>query len=237
MLFLSVPARNRTSEPKGHKVDYVCAGDKSPAYAETEFAAASNCRGAGVPHISQLLKLPMVAISTPVLISPLASAQLSFDTNSVAPERFVAVHGRKAVIMGYAASGLEAGPTRCNSSADTSWVSVPPETQPKSMGPPCFGESPMNLKRLPAPIIGPDFIVREKTLCPAQRAGCSPHLFCGMPSQHRHRCPLHARTRPDVARLGGWAEYPLGPGRIRLHPRGTYAHLLCHDRLSGCGIA
>jgi hypothetical protein len=37
MLFLFVPAKNRTSGPKGHKYDNVYAGDKSPAHPETEF--------------------------------------------------------------------------------------------------------------------------------------------------------------------------------------------------------
>jgi hypothetical protein len=36
MLFLFVPAKNRTSGPKGRKDDKVCAGDKSPAYPEIE---------------------------------------------------------------------------------------------------------------------------------------------------------------------------------------------------------
>ncbi len=37
MLFLFVPAKNRTSGPKGRKDDNVYAGDKSPAYPKTEF--------------------------------------------------------------------------------------------------------------------------------------------------------------------------------------------------------
>jgi hypothetical protein len=36
MLFLIVHAKNRTSGPKGHKYDNVYAGDKSPAYPETD---------------------------------------------------------------------------------------------------------------------------------------------------------------------------------------------------------
>jgi hypothetical protein len=42
-----------------------------------------------------------------LLIPTLGPAQLSFDTNSVAPERFIAAHGRKAIVMGYASGGLE----------------------------------------------------------------------------------------------------------------------------------
>ena len=41
------------------------------------------------------------------LYAPIAPGQLSFQTDSVAPERFVAAHGRKAIVMGYASSGLE----------------------------------------------------------------------------------------------------------------------------------
>jgi hypothetical protein len=37
MLLVFVPAKNRTSGPKGRKDDNVCAGDKSPAYPKTEF--------------------------------------------------------------------------------------------------------------------------------------------------------------------------------------------------------
>ncbi len=40
MLFRFSSAKNRTSGPKGHKDDDVHTGDKSPAYPETEFAAA-----------------------------------------------------------------------------------------------------------------------------------------------------------------------------------------------------
>ena len=33
--------------------------------------------------------------------------QQPFHTDSVGPQRFIAAHGRKAVVMGYASSGLE----------------------------------------------------------------------------------------------------------------------------------
>jgi glycogen debranching enzyme len=36
-----------------------------------------------------------------------APASRSFQTTSVGPERFISVHGRRALVMGYAASGLE----------------------------------------------------------------------------------------------------------------------------------
>jgi hypothetical protein len=45
MLFLIVHAKNRTSGPKGHKYDNVYAGDKSPAYPETEFFGSLFSRG------------------------------------------------------------------------------------------------------------------------------------------------------------------------------------------------
>ena len=43
----------------------------------------------------------------PLLYLPVAAAQLTLQTDSVAPERFIATHGRKATVMGYASSGLE----------------------------------------------------------------------------------------------------------------------------------
>src|SRR6202453_1036753 len=42
-----------------------------------------------------------------LLYSPQAAAQLSLQTESVAPQRFIAAHGRKSIVMGYASGGLE----------------------------------------------------------------------------------------------------------------------------------
>src|SRR5277367_3852900 len=43
----------------------------------------------------------------PILDVQTLSDQLAISTDSVDPIRFVAVHGRRAVIMGYAETGLE----------------------------------------------------------------------------------------------------------------------------------
>ena len=51
--------------------------------------------------------MKLLACLIVLLYSSLARAQLPFDTDSVAPQRFVAVHGEKAVVMGYASDGLE----------------------------------------------------------------------------------------------------------------------------------
>src|ERR1700760_754017 len=56
------------------------------------------------PFQRQIMKyLPLILL---VLI-PHAQAQLSFDTDAVSPQRFIAAHGEQAVAMGYAAQGLE----------------------------------------------------------------------------------------------------------------------------------
>lgn len=96
------------------------------------------------------MNLRLVAIGL-LLISPLASAQLSFETNSVAPERFVAVHGRKAVVMGYAGSGLEAWayPLQLVSGYELGFRSTGDTTEISGA---TLVESPTNLKRSPAPI-------------------------------------------------------------------------------------
>jgi glycogen debranching enzyme len=118
-----------------------------------------------VPHISRLLKRPMLAIGL-LLISPLASAQLSFETNSVAPERFVAVHGRKAVVMGYAASGLElwAYPLQLVSGYELGFRSAGDTTEIN--GATLLRRVTYEPEAITRTYIGPDFIVRERLFVP-----------------------------------------------------------------------
>jgi glycogen debranching enzyme len=118
-----------------------------------------------VPHISRLLKRLMFAIVL-LLISPLASAQLSFETNSVAPERFVAVHGRKAVVMGYAASGLEAWtyPLQLVSGYELGFRSTGDTTE--IQGTTLLRRVTYEPAAITRTYIGPDFIVRERLFVP-----------------------------------------------------------------------
>lgn len=45
--------------------------------------------------------------ASPAAMTNLAQESLSLTTDAVAPRRFIAVHGRRALLDGYAASGLE----------------------------------------------------------------------------------------------------------------------------------
>lgn len=116
-----------------------------------------------MPHISRLLKRSMLAL---LLISPLASAQLSFDTNSVAPERFIAVHGRKALIMGYAASGLElwAYPLQLVSGYELGFRSAGDTTEIN--GATLLRRITYEPEAITRTYIGPDFIIRERLFVP-----------------------------------------------------------------------
>jgi glycogen debranching enzyme len=54
--------------------------------------------------------LPISLLYSPIALAQKAvetPAPLSFQTTSVGPERFISVHGRRALVMGYASSGLE----------------------------------------------------------------------------------------------------------------------------------
>jgi glycogen debranching enzyme len=115
------------------------------------------------------VKLRIVAIAL-LLISPLASAQLSFETNSVAPERFIAVHGRKALVMGYAASGLEAWayPLQLINGYELGFRSAGDTTEIN--GATLLRRVTYEPEAITRTYIGPDFIVRERLFVPLNDA-------------------------------------------------------------------
>jgi glycogen debranching enzyme len=108
----------------------------------------------------------MLAIVLLLLISPLASAHLSFETNSVAPERFIAVHGRKALVMGYAASGLEAWayPLQLISGYELGFRSTGDTTEIN--GATLLRRVTYEPEAITRTYLGPDFIVRERLFVP-----------------------------------------------------------------------
>ena len=102
---------------------------------------------------------------------PSVSDQLRLSTDAVGPRRFVAVHGRRAVIMGYPETGLEvwAYPFQIFSDYRIGFVSQ-------------GAASEMDGRRLLRRVIyrpesvtrvyiGPDFIVREVLFTPLEQAG------------------------------------------------------------------
>jgi glycogen debranching enzyme len=101
-----------------------------------------------------------------LLYASLARAQLSFETDSVAPQRFIAVHGRKAVVMGYASSGLElwAYPLQLVSGYELGFRSSGETTEIN--GSSLLRRVTFEPEAITRTYIGPDFIVREKLFVP-----------------------------------------------------------------------
>lgn len=139
-----------------------------------------------------------------LLCSTLAPAQLSFDTDSVAPQRFVAVHGRKALVMGYASGGLElwAYPLQLVSGygpgfrlpGSTSEVSASALLRRVTY-------QPEAVTRI---YIGPDFVVREKLFVPLGE----PAILLTYTVESRHDVEIVIHFKPVLdfmwpASLGG----------------------------------
>jgi glycogen debranching enzyme len=101
-----------------------------------------------------------------LLSSPRLPAQQSFDTDSVAPERFIAVHGRKAVVMGYASSGLElwAYPLQLINGYELGFRSSGETTEIKAST--VLRRVTYEPEAITRTYIGPDFVVREKLFVP-----------------------------------------------------------------------
>jgi glycogen debranching enzyme len=103
---------------------------------------------------------------TALFYSPVATAQLSLQTNSVAPERFVAAHGRKAIVMGYASGGLElwAYPLQLISGYELGFRPAGDTTE--TTGSLLLRRVTYDPEAITRTYIGPDFIVRERLFVP-----------------------------------------------------------------------
>jgi glycogen debranching enzyme len=136
--------------------------------------------------------------------APLAPAQLSLQTDSVAPERFVAAHGRKAIVMGYASSGLElwAYPLqiisgyelRIRASGDTT----------ETAGSALLRRVTYDPEAITRTYIGPDFIIREKLFVPLNEQA----IFLTYTVECRHSIDIVLHFTPVLdlmwpASLGG----------------------------------
>ena len=111
-------------------------------------------------------KVNLRIVALALLLIPQAFAQLSFNTNSVAPERFIAAHGRKAIIMGYASSGLEAWayPLQLISGYELGFRSTGDTTE--TNGSTLLRRVTYEPEAITRTYIGPDFIVRERLFVP-----------------------------------------------------------------------
>jgi glycogen debranching enzyme len=112
--------------------------------------------------IAPLLLILLVAILRP----PVLAAQLSLQTDSVAPERFIAAHGRKAIVMGYASGGLElwAYPLQLISGYELGFRPAGDTTE--TAGSLLLRRVTYDPEAITRTYIGPDFIVRERLFVP-----------------------------------------------------------------------
>ena len=101
-----------------------------------------------------------------LLYSPVTAAQLSLQTDSVAPERFVAAHGRKAIVMGYASRGLElwAYPLQLISGYELGFRPAGDTTE--TAGSVLLRRITYDPEAITRTYVGPDFIVRERLFVP-----------------------------------------------------------------------
>ena len=111
-----------------------------------------------------LLLLAGFLSSAPVL------AQQAFNTDSVAPERFVAAHGRKAVAMGYADSGLEVWgyPLQLVSGYEPGFRAAGATTEINAAS--LLRRVTYEPDAITRTYIGPDFIIRERLFVPLEEA-------------------------------------------------------------------
>ncbi len=93
-------------------------------------------------------------------------AQQPFETEAVAPQRFLAVHGRKAVIMGYASSGLEAWTYPLQLITGYELTFRPTGQTTEVAGATLLRRITYEPQAVTRTYIGPDFILHERLFVP-----------------------------------------------------------------------
>jgi len=139
-----------------------------------------------------------------VTFSPFARAQLSFDTDSIGPQRFVAVHGRKAIVMGYAGSGLElwAYPLQLISGYELGFRPAGETTEINAFA--LLRRVTYEPEAVTRTYVGPDFIVRERLFVPLDEQA----ILSTYTVECRHSIDIIIHFRPVLdlmwpASLGG----------------------------------
>jgi len=127
-----------------------------------------------------------------LLYSPVATAQLSLQTDSVAPERFVAAHGRKAIVMGNASGGLElwAYPLQIISGYELGFR--PAGNTTETPGSILLRRVTYEPEAITRTYIGPDFIVRERLFVPLNDAA----IFLTYTVECRHSVDIVVHFTP-----------------------------------------
>lgn len=112
------------------------------------------------------LMLQPALAAGPDVVTSVASASLSLTTDAVAPRRFIAVHGRRALLDGYAASGLEVWtyPVQLIKSYEIGFL--PQGSTSEIPGAVILRRIVYQPDEVTRIYIGPNFIVREKLFVP-----------------------------------------------------------------------
>jgi glycogen debranching enzyme len=136
--------------------------------------------------------------------APVTAAQLSLQTDSAAPERFVAAHGRRAIVMGYASGGLElwAYPLEIISGYELGFRPAGDTTE--TAGPTLLRRVTYDPEAITRTYIGPDFIVRERLFVPLNEQA----IFLTYTVECRHSIDIVIHFMPVLdlmwpASLGG----------------------------------
>jgi glycogen debranching enzyme len=172
-------------------------------------------------------------------------AALAFDTEALSPHRFLAVHGRRASIDGYAMGGLEvwAYPFEVLSGYRVAFREQ--GTTTPIDGQDVLGRVTYQPDSVTRTYLGPDFIVRERLFVPLDRAGAI--LTYQVESRHPVEIEVHATPVLDLmwpGALGGQstAWNPALSAFVLTEPTDGYsavvgsAEIVAHDEM-GNGTA
>jgi glycogen debranching enzyme len=173
-----------------------------------------------------------------VLLARCSLAELSFDTNS--PERFIAVHGRKAVVMGYASSGLEvwAYPLQLITGYEVGFR--PAGETSEISGSSLLRRVTYEPQAITRTYIGSDFILRERLFVPLS----DPAVFLTYSVESRHSVDVVIHFTPVLdlmwpASIGGqnthWdpatSAYNLADGTHKYSATIGSAEVVSHDQV------
>jgi len=171
---------------------------------------------------------------------PRVQAQLSIDTTSVAPERFIAAHGSKAVVMGYASSGLElwAYPLQLLSGYEIGFRSAGETSEVTGVA--LLRRVTYDPEAIIRTYVGPDFIVRERLFVPLDEQA----IYVTYAVECRHGIEINIHFRPVLdlmwpASLGGqnthWdsaaSAYVLGEATHKYRALIGSAGVVAHDEI------
>ena len=176
----------------------------------------------------------------------MASAQQPFHTDSVGPERFIAAHGRKAIVMGNASTGLEvwAYPLQLIGDYEPAFRAAGDTTE--TAGSSLLREITYEPAAITRTYIGPDFIVSERLFVPLDQAV----IFLTYRVECRHSLDIIVHFAPVLnlmwpASLGGQSTQWSAPASAYLLSDGTQKYaawigspaIIAHDEVHNSASA